>query len=32
MKSDLQIQKNVNAELRWEPFFNSTEIGITFHV
>lgn len=28
MKSDLQIQKDVIEELRWEPFLNSSEIGV----
>jgi len=28
MKNDLQIQKDVIEELRWEPFLNSSEIGV----
>lgn len=28
MKSDLQIQKDVIEEIRWEPFLNSSEIGV----
>jgi osmotically-inducible protein OsmY len=29
MKSDLQIQKDVMEQLRWEPFLNASEIGVT---
>jgi osmotically-inducible protein OsmY len=28
MKSDLQIQKDVMEELKWEPFLNASEIGV----
>ena len=28
MKSDIQIQKDVMEELKWEPFLNSSEIGV----
>jgi osmotically-inducible protein OsmY len=28
MKSDLQIQKDVMEEIRWEPFLNASEIGV----
>jgi len=28
MKSDIQIQKDVMDELKWEPFLNSSEIGV----
>lgn len=28
MKNDLQIQKDVIEEIRWEPFLNSSEIGV----
>ncbi|HJS54962.1 MAG TPA: BON domain-containing protein [Chitinophagaceae bacterium] len=28
MKNDFQIQKDVTEELRWEPFLNSSEIGV----
>jgi osmotically-inducible protein OsmY len=28
MKSDIQIQKDVMEELRWEPFLDSAEIGV----
>lgn len=28
MKSDVQIQKDVMDELKWEPFLNSAEIGV----
>jgi osmotically-inducible protein OsmY len=28
MKSDIQIQKDVIEELRWEPFLDSAEIGV----
>jgi osmotically-inducible protein OsmY len=28
MKTDLQIQKDVMDELKWEPFLNSSEIGV----
>ena len=29
MKSDAQIQIDVMAQLRWEPFLNATEIGVS---
>jgi osmotically-inducible protein OsmY len=29
MKSDIQIQKDVMEQLRWEPFLNASEIGVT---
>ena len=29
MKSDLQIQKDIMEELRWEPFLTASEIGVT---
>ena len=28
MKSDIQIQKDVMDQLKWEPFLNSSEIGV----
>jgi osmotically-inducible protein OsmY len=28
MKSDIQIQKDVMEQLRWEPFLNASEIGV----
>jgi osmotically-inducible protein OsmY len=28
MKSDLTLQKEVQEELRWQPFLNATEIGV----
>lgn len=28
MKSDIQIQKDVMDELRWEPILDSAEIGV----
>lgn len=28
MKTDLEIQKNVMEELKWEPFLNASEIGV----
>lgn len=28
MKIDVEIQKNVMEELKWEPFLNATEIGV----
>lgn len=28
MKTDLEIQRNVMDELKWEPFLNSSEIGV----
>ncbi|MDP4261322.1 MAG: BON domain-containing protein [Bacteroidota bacterium] len=28
MKSDIQIQKDVMEELKWEPFLNASEIGV----
>ena len=28
MKTDSQIQKDVMAELKWEPFLNASEIGV----
>jgi osmotically-inducible protein OsmY len=28
MKSDVQIQKDVMEELKWEPFLNASEIGV----
>ena len=28
MKSDLQIQKDVIEEIRWEPYLNASEIGV----
>ena len=28
MKTDSQIQKDVMAQLKWEPFLNATEIGV----
>lgn len=28
MRSDIQIQKDVMEELRWEPFLNASEIGV----
>ncbi len=28
MKTDIQIQKDVMEELRWEPFLNESEIGV----
>jgi osmotically-inducible protein OsmY len=28
MKTDIQIQKDVMDELKWEPFLNSSEIGV----
>lgn len=28
MKSDMKIQEDVQAELRWEPYLQSTEIGV----
>src|SRR5579862_7701291 len=28
MKTDLQIQKDVMAELKWEPMLNAVEIGV----
>lgn len=28
MKTDLELQKDVMEELKWEPFLNSTEIGV----
>ncbi|HEY0772270.1 MAG TPA: BON domain-containing protein [Sphingobacteriaceae bacterium] len=29
MKTDLQIQKDVMDELKWEPYLNASEIGVT---
>jgi osmotically-inducible protein OsmY len=29
MKSDIQIQQDVIEQLRWEPFLNAAEIGVT---
>lgn len=29
MKTDLEIQKDVMEELKWEPFLNSSEIGVS---
>lgn len=29
MKSDIQIQKDVMDELKWEPFLNASEIGVS---
>ena len=29
MKTDLQLQTDVAAELKWEPRLNSDEIGVT---
>lgn len=29
MKTDIQIQQDVMDELRWQPFLNSSEIGVT---
>ena len=29
MKSDNQIQKDVMNELKWRPFLNASEIGVT---
>ena len=29
MKSDLEIQKDVMDEIRWEPLLNASEIGVT---
>ena len=29
MKNDIQIQKDVIEELKWEPFLNASEIGVT---
>lgn len=31
MKTDSEIQKDVMAELKWEPFLNATEIGVAVH-
>lgn len=28
MKTDLQIQKDVMEQLKWEPFLNASEIGV----
>ena len=28
MKSDIQIQKDVFEQLKWEPFLNASEIGV----
>ena len=28
MKSDIQIQKDVMDELKWEPFLHASEIGV----
>jgi len=28
MKTDLEIQKNVMEELKWEPFLNASEVGV----
>ncbi|MBZ5856555.1 BON domain-containing protein [Flavihumibacter profundi] len=28
MKSDIEIQRNVMEQLRWEPFLNASEIGV----
>ena len=28
MKSDIQIQKDVTEEIKWEPFLNAAEIGV----
>lgn len=28
MQTDLEIQKNVQEELKWEPFLNASEIGV----
>jgi len=30
MKTDLEIQKDVLDELKWEPFLSASEIGVTF--
>jgi len=29
MKSDIQIQEDVIDQLKWEPFLNVSEIGVT---
>ena len=28
MKSDIEIQKDVMEEIKWEPFLNASEIGV----
>ena len=28
MKTDLEIQKDVQEELKWEPFLKASEIGV----
>jgi osmotically-inducible protein OsmY len=28
MKTDSQIQKDVMDELKWQPFLNSSEVGV----
>ena len=28
MKRDIQIQRDVNDELKWQPFLYSSEIGV----
>lgn len=29
MKSDIEIQKDVNEQLKWEPFLNAAQIGVS---
>ncbi|MGZ8559067.1 MAG: BON domain-containing protein, partial [Chitinophagaceae bacterium] len=29
MKSDSQIQKDVIEQMKWEPFLNASEIGVS---
>ena len=31
MKSDAQIQKEVMAELNWQPILNAAQIGVAVH-
>jgi len=32
IKTDIQIQKDVMDELKWQPFLHASEIGVAFRV